>query len=217
MPADRSVRPTVSKGEMPADTKVCLTVSKGDDSYEEAPDFNADGDCAAGRARLHVLELFVARWSSTAVPAVRAALRHPRSKRLLRRVRRRVRRRMLRWLCRWLFQLWRRAGGCHRSDGCAVTRTGTVPGRTHSLIRRNVNVKRLLILTTLATALAAAGGCHVCECWDYAWNSHRQPRCAAQPCGQTCTPCVVTDSCCSECGPTIIAPSPGGCGCGCGH
>ena len=62
-----------------------------------------------GRARLHVLELFVARWSSTAVPAVRAALRHPRSKRLLRRVRRRVRRRMLRWLCRWLFQLWRRA------------------------------------------------------------------------------------------------------------
>ena len=89
-------------------------------------------------------------------------------------------------------------------------------------------MKRLLIWTALGIVLAASGGCHVCECWDYAWNSHRNERCGcgcgcgAQPCGQPCSPCVVTDSACGECGPTIIALSPCGCGgcgggCGCGH
>jgi hypothetical protein len=160
---------------------------------------------------LHVLGLSVARWSSAALPAacdLRAALRHPRSQFLLRRMRR--------WMLR---RLCRRACGCHRPDGCAVrTRAGTLRGGTHSLIRRNVNVKRMLILTTLGIVLVAAGGCHVCECWDYAWNSrYRERNCAAQPCAQPCGPCVVTDSCCSECGPAIVAPSPCGCGCGCGH
>jgi hypothetical protein len=77
-------------------------------------------------------------------------------------------------------------------------------------------VKRLLILSTLVTVLAIAGGCRVSECWSYAWNSRFRPERnnAAQPCMQTCTPCVITDSCYSECGPTIVAPSPVGCGCG---
>jgi hypothetical protein len=75
-------------------------------------------------------------------------------------------------------------------------------------------VKRLLILSTFAAVLAISGGCKVCECWDYAWNSRSRPNVAAQPCMQTCSPCVISDSCCSECGPTIVAPGPAGCGCG---
>jgi hypothetical protein len=78
-------------------------------------------------------------------------------------------------------------------------------------------VKRLLILMTLGTVFAVSSGCRIGECWNYAWNSRfRSDRSsAAQPCMQPCCPpCVVTDSCCTECGPTIVAPGPGGCGCG---
>ena len=103
-----------------------------------------------------------------------------------------------------------------RSSDRRLCRLG--PGRNLTVDSEEANVKRLLILMTLGTVLAVAGGCHVCECWDYAWNArfHPERNCAAQPCAQPCTPCVVTDSCCTECGPTIVAPSPCGCGGGCG-
>ena len=57
-------------------------------------------------------------------------------------------------------------------------------------------MKKLLILSAFGLFLAAASGCHICDCWRYAYGSNSNAKCA-----QTCsTPCVVVDdeSCASS-------------------
>ncbi len=75
-------------------------------------------------------------------------------------------------------------------------------------------MKKLLLMAVVGTMLGAATGCHIGECWTYAWNSRFHPERNAKLCQQPCTPCVVTDSCCeSPCcdgGTVVTTPS---CGC----
>ena len=71
-------------------------------------------------------------------------------------------------------------------------------------------MKKLMILLVFGTLLVGASGCHVCECWNYAWNSRFHPeRVAPRQQAQAVT---VVDPCD---GPMVVEPSSGG-GCGCG-
>jgi hypothetical protein len=70
-------------------------------------------------------------------------------------------------------------------------------------------MKRLLVVTVLAMTLGGAAGCHIGECWTYAWNSRFHPE-RNRPCVQQ--PCMVTDSCCDQCDGATIVTTPG-CGC----
>ncbi len=36
-------------------------------------------------------------------------------------------------------------------------------------------MKKLMILLVFGTLLIGASGCHITECWDYAWNSRFHP------------------------------------------
>lgn len=75
-------------------------------------------------------------------------------------------------------------------------------------------MKRLL-LTMIIGATVSAAGCHIGECWRYAWNSRFRPERNAQlcqpqymvvdPCGNPCDPC--SDG-------TIVTSPSIGCGCG---
>jgi hypothetical protein len=91
----------------------------------------------------------------------------------------------------------RRHGPC---DAWSDLRTGT-------LIEKRPTMKKLMILLVFGTLLVGASGCHVCECWNYAWNSRFHPELVA-PRQQAVT---VVDPCD---GPMVVEPSGGGCGCG---
>jgi hypothetical protein len=67
-------------------------------------------------------------------------------------------------------------------------------------------MKKLMTLLVFATLLAGTSGCHVTECWNYAWNSRFHPERLA-PRAQ---PCVVVDPC------DGVVAEPAGCGCGYG-
>jgi hypothetical protein len=68
-------------------------------------------------------------------------------------------------------------------------------------------MKKLMTLLVFGALLAGTSGCHVTECWDYAWNSRFHPeRLAPRP-----QPCVVVDPC------DGVVSEPVGSGCGCGY
>jgi hypothetical protein len=69
-------------------------------------------------------------------------------------------------------------------------------------------MKKLMTLVVFGALLAGMSGCHVCECWDYAWNSRFHPERNA-PRQQ---PCVVVDPCDGMVGESVSSGS--GCGCG---
>ncbi len=66
-------------------------------------------------------------------------------------------------------------------------------------------MKKLMTLLVFGTLLVGASGCHVGECWEYAWNSRFHPERLA-PRAQ---PCVVVDPC-----DPCVGSEPAGCGCG---
>ena len=78
-----------------------------------------------------------------------------------------------------------------------------------SLIGRRPTMKKLMILFVFAALLVGASGCHVCDCWNYAWNSRFHPEHVA-PRQQ---PCRLVDQCD---GPVVTEAAGCGCGCGCG-
>jgi hypothetical protein len=69
-------------------------------------------------------------------------------------------------------------------------------------------MKKLTTLLVFAALLAGTSGCHVAECWNYAWNSRFHPERLA-PKAQ---PCVVVDGCdpCGDpCGGVpVVTPCP---------
>ncbi len=70
-------------------------------------------------------------------------------------------------------------------------------------------MKKLTILMLFGMLLGAASGCHVTECWRYAWNSRFHPERNAQPVQQVivadeCDPC--SDPCSG--GTTTVVPGP---------
>ncbi|MCE5268663.1 MAG: hypothetical protein LLG00_12335 [Planctomycetaceae bacterium] len=81
-------------------------------------------------------------------------------------------------------------------------------------------MKRLLTIAVLGALLSVTSGCHIGECWRYAWNSRFHPE-RLRPQQQQC---VTVDPCCDPCcgetvitsGPTVVTPAPAGGGCGCG-
>jgi hypothetical protein len=75
-------------------------------------------------------------------------------------------------------------------------------------------MKKLLLLAIIGTTLGLASGCHIGECWEYAWNSRFHPERNARLCQPQCPQCVVTDPCCDSCcsGGTVVTTP--GCGCG---
>ena len=79
-----------------------------------------------------------------------------------------------------------------------------------TLIGRRPTMKKLMILLVFGTLLVGMTGCHVSECWTYAWNSRFHPERnapRAQP------PCVMVDSCdpcddpCAS-GAPMVTPGP---------
>ncbi len=72
-------------------------------------------------------------------------------------------------------------------------------------------MKKLLVVVTLSAVLAAASGCHIAECWRWAWNSRFHPERNAPP----AQPCVMVDPCVDPCGGTVVSEgtvvSGGGC------
>ena len=77
-------------------------------------------------------------------------------------------------------------------------------------------MKKLLALSFLGVVLCGASGCHVGECWRYAWNSRFHPERNAQLCAPQQT-CVVSDSCCCDpCDGATVVTTPASPGCNCG-
>jgi hypothetical protein len=72
-------------------------------------------------------------------------------------------------------------------------------------------VKRLLLITILGTTLGIGAGCHITECWNYAWNSRFHPERNARLCQPQC---VAVDPCCDPCGGGGTVVTTPGCGCG---
>ncbi|MFZ1934086.1 MAG: hypothetical protein WCB27_00255 [Thermoguttaceae bacterium] len=68
-------------------------------------------------------------------------------------------------------------------------------------------MKKLMTLVVFGALLAGMSGCHVGECWEYAWNSRFHPERVAP----RTQPCVVVDPC-----EGAVVSEPAGCGCGCG-
>ena len=69
-------------------------------------------------------------------------------------------------------------------------------------------MKKLMTLLVFGALLAGMSGCHVGECWEYAWNSRFHPERLA-PRAQ---PCVVVEQ--DPCGGETVVGSGSGCGCG---
>jgi hypothetical protein len=70
-------------------------------------------------------------------------------------------------------------------------------------------MKKLMMLLACGILLLGTTGCHVGECWTYAWNSRFHPERNAPPAQR----CVVVDQCdpCGEpcgCGGTTVVPGP---------
>lgn len=74
-------------------------------------------------------------------------------------------------------------------------------------------MKRLLLTMIVGVSLSAAG-CHIGECWRYAWNSRFHPERNAQLCQPQY---MMVDPCSDPCsdGAIVTTPTTGG-GCGCG-
>ena len=68
-------------------------------------------------------------------------------------------------------------------------------------------MKKMMTLLVFGALLAGTSGCHVTECWDYAWNSRFHPERLAP----RTQPCVVVDPC-----EGAVSESAGS-GCGCGY
>jgi hypothetical protein len=82
--------------------------------------------------------------------------------------------------------------------------------RHPTLIGRRPIMKKLMILLVFGTMLVGMAGCHMGECWTYAWNSRfhperNAPRVQAQPCVMV-DPC---DPCGDPCAPGAQMVTPG--------
>jgi hypothetical protein len=75
-------------------------------------------------------------------------------------------------------------------------------------------MKKLMILLAFGAMLAATTGCHMGECWTYAWNSRFHPERNAPRCQQCQQQAVVVDSCdscgdpCATGGAQMVTPGP---------
>jgi hypothetical protein len=92
----------------------------------------------------------------------------------------------------------RRVTRCH---GAYVARPGAL-WNWKPLIERRPTMKKLMILLVFGALLAGTTGCHVAECWRYAWNSRFHPERNAPP----AQPCVIADPCCDPCADPCGAP-----------
>ena len=86
--------------------------------------------------------------------------------------------------------------------------SGDIRARPLTLIGRSLKMKKLMMLMVLGAMLAGTTGCHIGECWTYAWNSRFHPERNAPRTQQ----CVVVDPCdpCDACGSSapMAAPCP---------
>ena len=66
-------------------------------------------------------------------------------------------------------------------------------------------MKRLMVLAILGMLLGGVAGCHVAECWRYAWNSRFHPEQNQRV--VVAQPCVVADPCdpCPCSGGTVVS------------
>jgi hypothetical protein len=71
-------------------------------------------------------------------------------------------------------------------------------------------MKKLMMLTVFGAMLAGMSGCHVGECWNYAWNSRFHPEKNAPRVQQPSY--VVEDSCDGD----VVSEPAVSSGCGCG-
>ena len=71
-------------------------------------------------------------------------------------------------------------------------------------------MKRLMMLLVCGILLVGATGCHVGECWTYAWNSRFHPERNAPPAQQRCVVVDPCDPCGDPCGngSTMVVPGP---------
>jgi hypothetical protein len=67
-------------------------------------------------------------------------------------------------------------------------------------------MKKSMLLLAFGILLAGTTGCHIGECWQYAWNSRFHPERNA-PAAQ---PCIVADPCDDPCagGTPMMVPGP---------
>lgn len=68
-------------------------------------------------------------------------------------------------------------------------------------------MKKLMIIATLAFVFSSTAGCHIADCWRWAWNSRFHPERNA-PAAQ---PCVVVDPCYDPCVSTTTVSSAAPC------
>jgi hypothetical protein len=69
-------------------------------------------------------------------------------------------------------------------------------------------MKRVMMLLVCGALLVGATGCHVGECWRYAWNSRFHPERNA-PQAQPFVVADPCDPCCDSCGgATTVVPGP---------
>jgi hypothetical protein len=72
-------------------------------------------------------------------------------------------------------------------------------------------MKKLMMLLVLGILLVGTTGCHIGECWRWAWNSRFHPERNA-PVGQQ--QCIMVDPCCDPCanpcggGAPMVVPGP---------
>jgi hypothetical protein len=69
-------------------------------------------------------------------------------------------------------------------------------------------MKKLTLIMVFGTLLGVASGCHVGECWRYAWNSRFHPERNAAACPNCVDPCDPCDPCGDPCGTTVVTPMP---------
>jgi hypothetical protein len=66
-------------------------------------------------------------------------------------------------------------------------------------------MKRLMMMAFLGLMLGTMAGCHVGECWRWAWNSRFHPERNVQA-----APCVVAEPYCDPCGGAMAPAACGG-------
>jgi hypothetical protein len=82
--------------------------------------------------------------------------------------------------------------------------------RAWPLIVRKPTMKKLMMLLVLGILLVGTTGCHVGECWRWAWNSRFHPERNA-PAAQHCIMVDPCDQCCDPCGgggAPMVVPAP---------
>jgi hypothetical protein len=74
-------------------------------------------------------------------------------------------------------------------------------------------MKKLMMLLVCGILLLGTSGCHIADCWRYAWNSRFHPERNAQPTQRSVTvvdPCDPCDPCGDPCGggTQMVVPGP---------